>query len=584
MQRAFFFRCVSALATLTLAMIDAGAARAEVRVALVIGNSDYHCDRTRDPNCRNARRLPNAAGDAASMMTALRGQGFDVVHGFNLTRNDTHRRIDEFSQKAATADVVVVYYAGHGIQWRGRNYLVATDALLPTTHVSERDNVSREVATNSLDFEENVLKRARTHKKGGINIVFLDACRNDPWDTEASAPVHGFPSGPPDRAVRPNRLKSEIGALGRMELPETYLAYATLPGEVADDGKGSNSPFTTALLAHLSGPSENIHEMMAKVTGDVVRVTDGKQRPTAIYSLTRSFSFGQRGASQSAPISNQSIPTKEPSAAAASLSPSMAGGLPLIMDRCERQFAEARSSTSPIDALGSFLGDCNGHSRVTEAAEMRNQLLAVRADTQACERAMRTDTIEALRAYEVMFRNGQCKARIEQRIAALSAPPRQETTIPRAMDAAPPQPLPRTVPPPQPNSGFRCETGFAIGWLERHGAYGDGPLDPSVYASSVRWTVRNLDKPPTNEMKPQSKIIEEDATFKAAYPVRRYSVRSSNAIPRGASCTVELVLDFSRRHRNGKSEAGTVKVVFDVEMTYSAPRIVGLHIDVLARR
>lgn len=512
------------------------------------------------------------------MMNTLRGLGFQVFHGFNLNEQDTVRRIDEFGQKAADADVAVVFYAGHGMQWRGKNYLVTIDGQLPTGHATDASGIGKEVIQGGLNFEEHVLKRARTHKKGGVNIVFLDACRDDPWSKVAGVPVHGLPGAAPDRSLAAPRPKSDVGLLGLMEARQTYIAYATQPGDVAEDGGADHSPFTAALLKHIVSPGEEFHAVMQKVVSEVLSATGNRQHPSFTGTLPRqSFSLAPRSKSEVAKLeeSSKSQPKNNPPLPVAPAKSPIAI-LPATEDRCEDHFHEANGSATPIAALANFLRACPSHVRVSEAAALRSKLLQSQSDIQACDRALKADTLVELQSYVDRFPKGNCAPKVADRIRSIQTPP-VAMIVPRNIQ-------PQALPPAPPPARFRCERNYSIAWLEERGAYGDQLLDPSAYAESISWTVNDGKSPTRQVTKSRWQIEEEDRNFKNAYSMRRYTIRSSSATLEFGRCDVELVLDYYRKRSNALPESGTVRVTFSITTTVEPPRIIAQRIVVLTRR
>jgi uncharacterized caspase-like protein len=239
----------------------ASEAAVEKRVALVIGNGLY----------KNTVQLPNAPNDARAMSASLRRMGFQVVEGIDLSGAGMTEKLREFSGVLIGADVGLVFYAGHGLQVAGENYLVPVDALLK----QERD----------LDFEtlkvDLVVKQLMREAK--VKILLLDACRDNPLATDLARSMGG-----------PGRTRSAaIGAgLGKIETQGAsgaLVAFATAPGTTALDGQGQHSPFTEALLGHLETPGLDIGVVMTRVRGQVVRVTGERQQPWTNSSLTDEF-------------------------------------------------------------------------------------------------------------------------------------------------------------------------------------------------------------------------------------------------------------------------------------------------------
>jgi tetratricopeptide (TPR) repeat protein len=221
------------------------------RVALVIGQSDY----------RVANKLANPANDATDIAAALHKLGFDVVDGRNLDRRGFDDVIRAFGRKLDGADLALFFYAGHGLQVGGRNYLVPVDAKL------ERPG------DLSLDAVDVAMVLAQMEAEKRVNLVFLDACRDNPLSRSLARSL-GTRS-----ATVGQGLASIQGAVG------TMIAYATQPDNVALDGEGRNSPFTTALLRHLADPGIDISVLMKRVRADVIAATRERQIPWDHSSL-----------------------------------------------------------------------------------------------------------------------------------------------------------------------------------------------------------------------------------------------------------------------------------------------------------
>ncbi|RCW89009.1 caspase family protein [Paracoccus lutimaris] len=240
------------LVLLVALWLGAGTALAEGRVALVIGNSDYQA----------VGALENPRNDALDISVALEGLGFDVILGRDLTREGMLRTTGEFAEAARDADVALFYYAGHGFQVGGQNYLIPTDAAI--TRATEA--VTETVAITDI-------LRAMGQAKG-LKLVILDACRDNPF----GATLAGDPA-----------LGSGLARIGTEA--DFLFVYATQPGNVAYDGTGRNSFFTGALLNHLYTPGQQISELMIAVRRDVMTATGGQQVPWENSSLTRQFAF-----------------------------------------------------------------------------------------------------------------------------------------------------------------------------------------------------------------------------------------------------------------------------------------------------
>ena len=231
------------------------AAQAAGRVALVIGNSAYH-----DPDAR----LRNPGNDADGMAAALGRLDFEVVLGKDLDRGGFLDKLDEFVEASRGADVTLFFYAGHGLQVDGKNWLAQVDAKLGSTLDLERGAV--ELGT--------VLK----HMRGTKKLVYLDACRNNPLARGLAREMRVTRAAAPSRGLA--RVESGSG---------TLIGYATAYDDVAADGEGRHSPFTEALLAHIETPGLSVNDMFGKVSGAVSRATGGKQVPWSHSSLGRFY-------------------------------------------------------------------------------------------------------------------------------------------------------------------------------------------------------------------------------------------------------------------------------------------------------
>ncbi len=225
-------------------------ARAESRFALVIGNGAY----------KTVPALANPPHDAEDVAATLKSLGFKVTLKVNLGLAAMQRAIDEFALESANADVSLFYYAGHGLQFAGRNYLVPVGAELRKVD----DLATRMVALDAVLAELGQGK--------GVHLVFLDACRNNPFAGAGIAvPAPGL---------------ARVG-----KLPGFFITFATQPDNVAFDGEGRNSPFATAFLAHLATPGADVSSMMIAVRNDVFAATGGQQIPADESLLTKQFYF-----------------------------------------------------------------------------------------------------------------------------------------------------------------------------------------------------------------------------------------------------------------------------------------------------
>ena len=212
--------------------------------ALVIGNGAY----------AGSARLPNPTNDAKSMSAKLRGMGFDVTETLDADRMKLVTALSQFSNKAVNADISLLFYAGHGVQITGTNYMLPIDLNM---------NDLTQAPLQGISLNDVVEK----YLPGKTKLVFLDACRDNPLMQVASRGV--------SRGLAPINVSEG-----------TLISYATKDGQTAADGVGSkNSPFTQALLEHLNDP-QDIAVVLRKVRERVMKITGGKQQPWEYGSLT----------------------------------------------------------------------------------------------------------------------------------------------------------------------------------------------------------------------------------------------------------------------------------------------------------
>lgn len=238
---------------LSLAMLAAGLipASADKRVALVIGMSKY----------QNVPALTNPARDAAAMGEVFKKAGFDSVDTkLDLTVSQLRREMRDFAAVASDADIAVVYYAGHGIEVNGTNYLIPSDARLASDYDIPDETVALDRVLDALE----PVKRLR--------LVILDACRDNPFSKTMKRSVG---------------TRSIGRGLARVEptTSNTLIAFAAKAGSTAADGDGSNSPFATALMKYITAPGVDLRLAFGKVRDDVVKTTGNRQEPFVYGSL-----------------------------------------------------------------------------------------------------------------------------------------------------------------------------------------------------------------------------------------------------------------------------------------------------------
>ena len=230
---------------------------ADTRIALVVGNSDY----------RYIPRLTNPTNDAKLVAETLTGLGFRLVGGgaqLDVTKAQFDQAVQDFGNAALNADVALFYYAGHGVQVSGANYLVPISA-----NPTKQADVDFQMLDVNLVLRQ--MEGARTH----LNIVILDACRNNPFGGRG--------------------LRAASGGLAQMQAPEgTLIAFATQPGNVAQDGADDNSPYSKALAKSMRKPGLDIFRTFNDVGLAVSWATNGEQQPwISISPITGEFYFAE---------------------------------------------------------------------------------------------------------------------------------------------------------------------------------------------------------------------------------------------------------------------------------------------------
>ncbi|WP_291686816.1 caspase family protein [Bradyrhizobium sp.] len=249
------------------------AAFAENRVALVIGQSAY----------RTVTPLPNPANDAKAMSQLLADAGFDVTSAADLSQNEMRQKVGEFAAKVAAKGpdtVALVFYAGHGLQIDGENFLVPVDV-----------DPKREADIPLQAVRLNDVLNTLTSVPSKMRILLLDACRNNPFPDINKTAGRGL-------AI----VDAKTGA------PGTFMSFSTSPGAEAEDGSGADSPYTTALLAAAKQPGLSIEDTFKRVRVSVNKATEGRQTPWDSSSLTDNFAFfgsGNPGTKQ--PVTKRSV-------------------------------------------------------------------------------------------------------------------------------------------------------------------------------------------------------------------------------------------------------------------------------------
>lgn len=252
---------------LLLSCFYAAPAEAAGRVALVVGNSDY----------QSLPKLPNPRNDAGDIAALLEDLDFEVIEAVDADLAAMHGAIMRFREAAQGAEVAIMFYAGHGIQVNGSNYLLPTSAEL-----------RQEVDLFTQTIPSDMVLRIMDQSEAQVRIVILDACRNNPL---------------------PDSMARKLGASGGLARPITaagiIIAFATEPGNVASDGVGRNSPFTAALLEHLATPGLEIRKAFTRVRTVVLNETDRRQRPFLSDGLAGDFYLSRSDPNASSEFANK---------------------------------------------------------------------------------------------------------------------------------------------------------------------------------------------------------------------------------------------------------------------------------------
>ena len=249
-------RCAGALVAVVL-LLGSLAAHAEKRVALVVGNATY----------QNTATLANPRNDAEDMVAALRQVGFEVIYERDLNKRGMEHAIARFARAARDADAALFYYAGHGLQYRGSNYLMPVDAKL-------EDEFSLKFEMTRLDDVLSGLHQAR-----GVKILVLDACRRNPLM---------------DRLAVASTTRDFVATRGLARMDASrgmVVAYSTQADQLAVDGTGRNSPFTASLVKQITEPGLEIGTLFRRVAAEVNSATGGKQLPELSVSILGEFYF-----------------------------------------------------------------------------------------------------------------------------------------------------------------------------------------------------------------------------------------------------------------------------------------------------
>lgn len=251
-------------AVVSLLLFHAPTLAQDKRVALVIGNSAYV----------SATPLENPKNDASDVAAALQSLGFEVLKGIDLDKAAMDRTIRDFATALTGAKVGLFFYAGHGLQVGGQNYLVPIDAKLTTA-------AGLDFETVRLDLVHRTMERETM-----TNIIFLDACRDNPLSRNLARAM-----GTRSAAIGKGLAVVESGE-------GTLISFSTQPGNVALDGRGRNSPYAAALVKHITTEGEDLPSILINVRNDVMEATERSQVPWEHSAMTARFFFSEPKATE----------------------------------------------------------------------------------------------------------------------------------------------------------------------------------------------------------------------------------------------------------------------------------------------
>lgn len=390
------------LALLIIAFVGAAdAAWAEKRVALVIGNNDY----------QNFGALTNPVNDAENLKNALQSINFDVVFFKNTTLRQFYQALKEFNKRAKDADVAIVYYAGHAVQFHGRNYLIQVDDEAETLD---------DINIGSIPVEK-VMDILATVK--GVKVLVLDACRDNPAKGAAAT----------NRSIG-TELTRDVG-LARLDDYDTsggggmVIAYATSASHVAEDGQGKNSLYNIALTKWITAADLTIPDIFTNVTGDVVAATNKRQHPIFDSSLTGKYILNPTGSEwvDWANVQGSSDVDKLQHFLDAHPDSAHAPFVRHQLDVLQRNLAEATwdriKDSADLAALQSFKDRYPASPHAADADQkisaLKRRTEDAERESQAWERARTANDLGSLQAFRSAYPSSTHAAEADLKIASL---------------------------------------------------------------------------------------------------------------------------------------------------------------------
>lgn len=393
-------RSLGLLLGLTGLLIWPAFASAQSRIALVIGNSAY----------KTVTALPNPANDTKAMADLLRAAGFDVVSESDLSQSDMRRAIRDFASNVALKGpdtVALVYYAGHGVQIEGENYLVPVDAKI------ERE---ADVAIEAVRLADVMAALASTPSR--TRIVILDACRNNPFSAINKTTGRGL-------AI----VDAPTGSI---------VSYATAPGTEALDGAGNNSPFTAALVDVAKEPNLPIEQALKRIRLNVHKTTEGRQTPWESSSLTADFAFFGAPASK---VASGAATLPKPIGAAASASKPAGFWRKELQGRAPQEAFDFVILEDEVDAYEEFLAL---HRSSTFAPRVRG-LLERRREMMTWYTVVNVNTVLAYQAFLERYPNSDL-APTARRMRDHAKDRAQSANLTRGIPGAGNAPAPAVIP------------------------------------------------------------------------------------------------------------------------------------------
>ena len=338
-------------------------AAGDKRVALVIGNNKYP-----------SAALKNPVNDATAMAKKLREAGFEVILRTDSNQRQMTRAITEFGEKLTRGAVAVFYYAGHGLQARGRNYLVPIDA-----------DITSESAVSSETIDVERILDQLTHAR--LSMVILDACRNNPFE---------------------RRFRSGTGSgLAQIDAPAgTLIAYATSPGKVALDGEGSHGTYTESLLKAIDAPGLRVEDVFKQVRINVMKATSNQQIPWESSSLTGDFVFRPKAA-----VAEQPLRNAQQDAAAAALREQMTA--------LHAEIAKLREQRPSI-ATAPAVNEEDFKRAQKEAAALREQLTSLNAEIAKLRDTRPVDNANAAQQAQMQNQTAAAQSVLNAQVATLN--------------------------------------------------------------------------------------------------------------------------------------------------------------------